>query len=277
MVIVLFYCVLITFVCRILNIGDYSSWKNYVIYIFPYLVGRYWYITCYIPLGVLQPYVNKMILSLTEKQHAAVCLVGIFLGFVPACLKDGMFAINGGYSFIWLLVCYTIGAFLKRIEFKRHRSYILILAVVVSAAALLCGNVLLYYFGGHFYQYFIEYNSPFILFMAICLLLLFERIQLIRIKQIKGMIALLSGVAFDVYIIHCHILIFDYIIKDGFKNVAFYPIPIIWVMIPGIAILIFVALAVIGLGRVFIFEKCHIDYMIRWIARKIDPVLYKDF
>lgn len=274
-VVVVFYCLLITVVCRMLNIGNYSSWKRYVVYVFPYLFGRYWYIVCYIPLGIIQPYINKMLLSLTEKQHAIVCYVAVlFLGLLPVAFRNEMFAINRGYSFVWLVVCYAIGALLKRRESRYDRALPLTGILVGCAIVLLMGNVFLYWVRGHFYQYFIEYNSPFILLMSISMLLLFKKLQ---VKKMKNITVLLSGLAFDVYIIHCHILIFDYVIRDRFVGVVPFSIPIIWGIIVGSAILAFCILSVIGYGRMFVFEKCKINNLMRWVANRIDPILYKDF
>jgi len=274
-VVVAFYCILITLVCRVVNIGNYSGWKRYVVYLFPYLFGRYWYIICYIPLRIIQPYINKMLLSLTEKQHAVICLIGVFFfGLVPVGLRNEMFAINRGYSFIWLLVCYVIGAYFKRRKPKNYSSTILVIVFWGRSAFLLCGNILLYCIRGYFYQYFIEYNSPFVLLMGISLLLLFKSMKL---NKLRRMIASLSGLAFDVYIIHCHILIFDYVIRNRFEVVVSYPIPIMWILVIGIAIFVFLTLAVVGYVRMVVFEKCHINSGMRWIASKIDFILYKDF
>ena len=61
----------------------------------PYLLGRYWYIMCYIPIAILQPFLNKMILILSENQHKQLCILSVLLfSVLPNILNRDYFAFN---------------------------------------------------------------------------------------------------------------------------------------------------------------------------------------
>jgi hypothetical protein len=63
--IVFFYRVCITVVFKIVFLEMVIGIMNLLKGIFPQIAGRYWYITCYIPIGIFQPYINKVLLSLS--------------------------------------------------------------------------------------------------------------------------------------------------------------------------------------------------------------------
>ena len=83
--------------------------------IFPPIAGRYWYIMNFIPVMLLRPLLNKMLLAMSEKQHKALCiLIFILFAALPTLVRKDFYVINNGYSFVWLLCMYVLGAYLKR-------------------------------------------------------------------------------------------------------------------------------------------------------------------
>ena len=58
----------------------------------PILARRYWYITCYIPLVVLHPFINKMLVALAIPLFTAVWACGLYLFMVlQEVLRDFLF------------------------------------------------------------------------------------------------------------------------------------------------------------------------------------------
>lgn len=108
--IVLFYSVLITVLLLIFMPAKITGIKDVIKGLLPPLVGRYWYITCFIPVMILQPFINKMLLCLSEKQHGMLSILQILLfSCLPSVIPVDFFRFEGGYSFAWLLSLYTIG------------------------------------------------------------------------------------------------------------------------------------------------------------------------
>lgn len=84
----------------------------------------------------------------------------------------------------------------------------------------------------------------------------------------------MSTMAFDVYIIHCHILIFDIIICNHFRWVADMPVFLIPFVVVLLAVIIYLLLSVIGIIRSFLFEKVYLNKLLKNIAIKVDKVIY---
>ena len=92
--VVLFYSVIITAIFASAVPDLFSGSQDIVNSVMPILAGRYWYITCYIPLAVLQPFINKMLLALSVRQHRAACLVSLVLfALLPTLLQVDFFAL----------------------------------------------------------------------------------------------------------------------------------------------------------------------------------------
>lgn len=123
LLIVCFYSVVITIGFLIFKPEVFDGAKGIIFSLVPALKGRLWYITCYIPLFIFQPYINHLLNILDLNQHKKLCIISnILLGVIPCVLKTDLFKTDNGYSFLWLLVCYISGAYLKRTEIKIHTS-----------------------------------------------------------------------------------------------------------------------------------------------------------
>lgn len=275
--IMLFYSLVITWLFLMLCPDIFAGYSDILYSIFPVLSGRYWYIACYIPIAILQPFINKMILALTINQRKNMCVIAVILFSVfPSLCRVDFFAFKEGYSFAWLLICYVIGAYLKRMEPKRkelNNSFYMFVFFLMGATMLLLGNMLLYTIFKFDWHYLVSYISPIILLMSILLLLYMKNIKL---KKGRSVLEKISLVAFDVYIIHCHILIFDFILKDRFiwiVNMNAYFI-IIFVFVCSIGL--YMGLSLIGMIRIFLFEKMNLNKMLKTISSKIDYIIYKE-
>lgn len=243
----------------------------------PFLFGRYWYITCYIPLAILKPFVNKMLLALSKIQHKKLCIISIAIfAVIPAIFDQDFFYLNKGYSFAWLMICYTIGAYLKRTEDTRrnkkiNKINIFMIFICMSIVLLMIKAVYdrVFNIDG---TYFIEYISPVVLLMAVIILLSTEQLKVKNGKILSKM----STVSFDVYIIHCHILVFDKIIYNQFEWIGEMPFFLIPIIILCLAIFIYLLLGIIGIGRSTMFDKLCINRILKKMALTVDNIVYGD-
>ena len=109
--------------------------------------------------------------------------------------------------------------------------------------------------------------------MAIFLLLFMKNL---KFKKEKPILKKLSIVAFDVYIIHCHILIFDFVIKDSFIWLANLKVYLIIVLAIICSLGIYMGLSIIGMIRIFLFEAIKLNKINKIISAKIDNLIYKE-
>lgn len=121
--VVLSYSVIITLLFTAFCPEKVIGIKGVVKGIFPMVVGRYWYITCYIPLAILKPYLSKALAEMTIVEHRKLCIILILIfSIIPTFALTDLFVLKWGYSTIWLLICYIIGSYLKRVSDTIHLS-----------------------------------------------------------------------------------------------------------------------------------------------------------
>ncbi len=91
--------------------------NEFILYgIFPILSGRYWFVTLYILMYILSPYLKMVLIRLSKRQHAF--LLGVLLIFFS--LVDGLWTpvnMDRGFSLYWFLL-YMFSAFIRKCEFN---------------------------------------------------------------------------------------------------------------------------------------------------------------
>lgn len=228
-----------------------SDWLNVFT---PVIHNVYWYFTAYFALFFFVPYINKMLNSLSDREAAslAVSVVIIFV-FLGNSLNKDIFFLHGGYSFLWLLCLYILGACLRRVKIReKYNRYLFLLAylltIIVAWAImqLLAAPIV------------ISYTSPFILLAAVFLLLFFRRLEFNSPKSQK-FISILARTSFGVYIIHTHPLIWSNILSDRFVPYLKYPVP--------------VTLALVLISAVVIYAVCT---LLDWLVEKFFKLIRID-
>ena len=85
--------------------------------IFPISTRKYWFLTVYIALYLLAPFINKLINALSQRQHHSLIVLSIVLfsimpSVIPYGGEDGIVGVNGigGTILVWFVVLYIIAA-----------------------------------------------------------------------------------------------------------------------------------------------------------------------
>lgn len=114
-----FYWVLTNIIRIQVGALDSNEVKSIFHWIFPVALNRYWFITAYILLYLLVPYINKFIHALTRDELKKLILILMFIfSVIPTCLswiytyiyfEDFVFFNRG----IWMLVMYFVGAYIR--------------------------------------------------------------------------------------------------------------------------------------------------------------------
>lgn len=247
---------------------------------FTFFTNHYWYITCYILLFFMIPFINKLLCSISKQEFKKLILIGfIFLSVITTFGLSDYFRIKGGYSPYWLMYCYIIGAYINMYGFeKQYKTTKLIIIYIISNIIMLFSKLAIPYVTnmilGHsaFDYLLVQYNSPFVLLNAVILICIFKNIE-IKNTSVQKIILSLSSAAFGVYILHGNILIYNYILKNSFKPLALQsPVILILSVISVISAIYFVCW-LIELIRQFIFSKCHINNLAKKLGSVIDKFL----
>ena len=94
---------------------DTFSVRDLISFLLPVSRGMWWYLSAYVGLFLLIPFLNAGINAFTEKQTKIYLLVLFFVfTVVPTFVRKDTFTTNSGYSTFWLAYLYVIGACIKK-------------------------------------------------------------------------------------------------------------------------------------------------------------------
>ena len=226
--------------------------------LFPVLRRQYWYFTAYFGLSFLMPVIHAGLKYIPEKKAGvyAILLLMVF-SVLPTLFCSDPFQFRGGYTTLWLVVLYLIGALLKRGE-----SHLRIASPGLCLALLLCSFLT---FGFTVFWsipiqnigavYLLNYTSPTVLLSAICLLMLFGKVKG-RHRAVRRVLMKLSAASFGVYILHTNPLVWKHWFRPGvLRELAFCPGWLLPAAVIGGAILVYLACFLVDSIRAQVFES----------------------
>lgn len=117
----LFYSILIYSIFYF-TIYQEKTVKETLINFFPVFLRNYWFVTVYIVLLILSPFLNKLINSLSQKQYTYLIAIIIICFSLWATIVEPVKTINygGGYSISWFICLYLIAGYLKKYYKNAH-------------------------------------------------------------------------------------------------------------------------------------------------------------
>lgn len=278
---VMFYSVLITVVIsawKYDEIGYIELAKNIIKSVFPVSFKQYWYFSAYFGMYLLSPFLNKLIKSLTRREMKWMC-ISLFIVFsvIPTAFMQDPFDTAYGYSVLWFIVLYVMGAYIKRYNplagigsMKLFGIYIVCVSITWFSKLLI--GCLTYIVLGKviFDSYLISYTSPTVVISAVTLFMAF--IQMKFTKRISQLLAMVSPLSFAVYLIHEQPLMREYVIPyKSFGSFGELNPLLMVIFVLGAAVLIYSACIVIEKIRIEFFRLIRV----RRFVEKIDRWLCK--
>lgn len=194
----LFYTVILTIICFFFfnkngEITIYDILKSF------YILGpskyNYWFISKFIALLVLQPFLSKLAMSFTKKQYQFFLCVLIFINtdLIGGFPFGGLF--GGGFTLMWFICLFFTGGYL-RLHAKSHSmKFWLSLTIFFT----LIKTMIQYMELTNIIS--LSYNSIITYGLAISVFMLFNSI---RISEINGFVKFISPNILGVYLIHEH-------------------------------------------------------------------------
>ncbi|MBQ7688200.1 MAG: acyltransferase family protein [Clostridia bacterium] len=233
--------------------------KKIMFAFFPLTNKGYWYFNMYFCLFLLLPLLNAGIERLSKRTlRLTVLSLVVCFSVLPFVWRKDLFKSEGGYSVIWLIVLYLIGAYIAKYQAFAHiKKAIAFLGYFLCITIVWCSRILIVQFFPSFSgvqnneDWLVSYTSLPILLSAIFLLLIFRNLRLPAF--LNKVIAVVSPLAFSVYIIHLHHLVSSVFLKDKFSDYALLSPPLMVLAVIGTAILFFAACAALDWIREIIF------------------------
>lgn len=256
--------------------------EEYGYALMPVSNSQYWYFNAYTLAYFASPLLNRAIEKLTKGQHFMTC-VGVFfiMSVLPSVANVDLFVTGYGYSAIWLMALYFIGAYVAKYppNTKKLRSVFCLLGyllctifawqwmlIIEKMEKLYPENTLL----PNLKYEFIQYTSPFILGGAILLLIFASRIR-INFQPIRSAITFISSATFAVYIIHVQPIFWEYYMLWRFWKIGYNcdtAHMVLYVVIAVIAL--FVVCILLERVRMLLFKILFIDKLCDLVGKIID-------
>ena len=199
---VLFYSVCGLFIATLL--GNSINLSSIIKAFFPIIHEQYWFITAYVVLYLISPYLNKLLLSLTEKEYANMLGIMTLLWIVVPTFTRGEM---GSSNITRFILFYSIGSYLRLYPMNKYNNKrVGFLLSVVSYFLMLLSVVMLNILGkelGSSYlinkaTYFSSSSSLLILSVSIGLFIWMKNTHI----KPKSWINKISGATLGVYLIH---------------------------------------------------------------------------
>lgn len=162
---------------------------------FPILTGKYWFVTSYIGLYCLFPFLNIVINTVTKRQLQALVLLlsAMFCSWRMFLPQLTTMNTDGGYNVVWLICLYVFAAYLRLYwEYKINKWFYL-------AGYLLC-CLFSFWKKCTGAGVFLSYVSVPVTIAAISLFLFFREVK-IRNSLCNKVICFISPLTFGVYLI----------------------------------------------------------------------------
>lgn len=266
---VFFYSVSISAIMMIVY-RDLFSARNIVYAVTPIISNQYWYMTSYFMMYLFVPMMNKFADAANKKVFTATIVVILVLTTGSLMIKQDGFRLNDGYSPIWLMIMYLVGAYMKKFNVgAKMKKWLALLLYVISSLCsfILCvfSKKLLKIMLGNDISY-LSYTSPFVVLSAIFLFIFFSKLKFG--KKTENLINYITPAALGVYLIHTHPLVFNNLMKDIAMPLVNHGTAAMIFGSIAMALAVFITCIVIDLLRIQLFRLIRINAL----CEKLDEV-----
>lgn len=247
---VLFYSVLF---CFLLWGTEAHSIKEMIKAFLPIKTNRYWFITCYVGLYLLHPFLNCIATNVTKKQYLYLLflLVGMFSIY---SFKGGTFTGNG--SLLWFITLYFTGGYIRKYGIPWSVKQSVGLYVASALTTYLGLNVHLLIKGNFFSGTLIGNNSPSVFLGSVALFCIFKDMK-INEKCFQKIIQFLAPATFGVYLIHDNNFVRPYLWHDLLNVKQYLASDYFFLFFIGIVCVVFVGCIGIEKMREALFKFCE--------------------
>lgn len=248
----------------------------------PVIMKEYWFVTVYMALYLLFPFLNLIIHNLTQRQHKGLLIVSILI----FCVWNTIFPISesfdiaSGYSVAWFIILYLTAAYIRLHYEPKHNKYRCLLVYFIAGIIPGLSTIVLTLFdrvtgvGAKYAEYLHVYNSLPVFIASVALFLFFLRVR-IKGRVAEKVILFVSPLTFGVYLIHeqlnlRYLLWTDYLHLDNLTNSPWL-VPLVLLTCAGV----FAAACIVDLLRTWLFRavrRTHKNDISSKLTNKIDAL-----
>ncbi len=234
----------------------------------PISMSTYWFITVYLVLYLISPYINILCNNLSRTQHRNLILILIVVFSVWKCVLPFAETIDDrkGYSLTWFIVLYLCGAYINKYGlnlFKKNylnlASYfgISVLMVLVKMAAIFASTKFSVLATGQNLLY--HYDSITVFLASVFLFVFFTRIRCESLAVTK-VVHFVAPSVFSVYLIHENFLWREFIWNELFNAKGMISSPVFILHFVACVSIVFITCILLDQARKGLFSavsKCR--------------------
>ena len=240
--------------------------------VFPAMTTHYWYFTAYFCMFFFIPAFNFLVNNMPRRQMRAIVfsivlvfslLPTVFQTDVLPIFPGDIFFTVDGYSPLWLALLYIIGAYIRKYDLFGGISCKKALVVYLGCVLLTWGEKLAVEwgwtnFGGGYRSggILVSYTSPTMLLAAVSLLTFFVKLPIPHWGEKP--IQKLSPLAFSVYLIHVHPLVWLHFMTNRLTAYGSFGTLKLAAAVIVTALGIYAGCTLLDAVRAFVFEKLRL-------------------
>lgn len=275
---VVFYTVFLTGIFMIID-PTYRDKMHLMRAVLPVSTGAYWYVSCYFGMFFLIPIMNKAI-EFMERKQFLFCLIATFALYtvIPTALNQNPFALEEGYSVLWLCLLYLAGAYISKYNVGQKLSvkksaflwFVCVLLVFIIKMGV---EKLTYSLTGtaKFGYIMAYYTMPLTVVEAVLLLICFSKLQIHK-EPVKKGIRTVAATTFGIYVIHLQSYIFYHYIGGCTADFADDPVALIPVKVLTLAVVVFVVCSLIDFLRKQLFRLLRLHRLSEFIENRVQKL-----
>lgn len=277
-----FYSVTALGISVLISGGGSIGTGNILKALLPVLFSQYWFVTSFVVLMILSPFLNFVVQNIKENQYRSLLfMLFILCSFVPTFIGNEL-----STSLTWFIFLYFIAAYRRLYNanenYKDDKAVRHGVLAVLGIAALWCSSVLINLAGVYsgregilsYSRHFMSMQSVIVLVISYELFMTF----LCRKRFYSKTINIIAKGSFGVYLIHdnsyLRIILWRNIIKYADRDNPVYLVLYSFVCV----ILIYIICTLIDLARQYTIEKLWIKFVDRYGERiwsKLKCILHK--
>lgn len=273
---VVFYGLIFTILFQLIDTNLVVK-KDLIISMLPVTKNLYWYFTAYTGLFLLMPFLNKAITNISNEALKKYFIIIIFGFSIYNTITDN-FKLSLGYSVIWLVLLYIMGAILKKCEIAKNiKTHKLLIALFVLYLITFLYKI----YAPDFKildisitnGFFVNYTSPTVLGAAILYLLIFSRLKFNNMWE--RIIKYAAPSAFAAYLLNNQRFFWNNVMNGLFINISNRSIIIIFIYTFGFSIAFLIMAILVDRVRIRIFKLLKIQKISIKIQNTIHLLLNK--
>lgn len=183
-------------------LGNNIEIKSLITFLFPIIFNKYWFITAYVVMFLLSPYINRGLMTLSKKEYQNLILLLLVIWcFIPTFSNQLYSGFNWTQQ-IWMIVTYIFGAYIRLYPPKLKSITILVcLSIVLLLGSVIVISIIarfIYSKATPYITYFCWSNSILAVFCTFMLFIFFVNLKISH----NNMINRLGTSALSVYLFH---------------------------------------------------------------------------